>query len=70
MEKKSCITQLPVIASIEITTDTKGRFNLNALHRASGADRHKSPAEWLRNKQTKELVRELESQAPDLSSAQ
>ncbi|ENZ1875423.1 hypothetical protein ACGGXQ_002104 [Salmonella enterica] len=28
---------LPVIAGVEITTDDAGRFNLNALHKASGA---------------------------------
>lgn len=27
---------LPVIAGVEITTDEHGRFNLNALHKASG----------------------------------
>lgn len=27
---------LPVIAGVEINTDTEGRFNLNALHKASG----------------------------------
>ncbi|MGL9736391.1 MAG: hypothetical protein ACR5LF_14895 [Symbiopectobacterium sp.] len=27
-----------IIAGVEITTDAKGRFNLNALHKASGGD--------------------------------
>ncbi|UBX29978.1 DNA-binding protein [Arsenophonus apicola] len=26
----------PIIAGVEITTDSDGRFNLNALHKASG----------------------------------
>ena len=50
---------LPVIAGVEITTDGEGRFNLNSLHKASGAERHKSPSEWLRYAQAKELVREM-----------
>ena len=50
---------LPVIAGIEITTDEQGRFNLNALHKASGEGEGKAPAKWLRNAQVKELVQEL-----------
>ncbi len=42
---------LPVIAGVEITTDSEGRFNLNALHKASGLGSNKAPAQWLRTKQ-------------------
>lgn len=49
----------PVIAGVEITTDDKGRYNLNALHKASGLREEKAPAKWLRNKQAQELIREL-----------
>lgn len=52
---------LPVIAGVEITTDDEERFNLNALHKASGEGKHKSPSEWLRLKQTNELIAELET---------
>lgn len=52
----------PVIAGVEITTDEAGRFNLNALHRASGLGQEKDPAHWLRNKQAQELVAEVEKQ--------
>ncbi|MGJ0579064.1 phage antirepressor KilAC domain-containing protein [Xenorhabdus bovienii] len=52
---------LPVIAGVEITTDSEGRFNLNALHRASGGDAHKKPSQWLRRNETKALIEELES---------
>ncbi|OTA18172.1 hypothetical protein Xbed_03169 [Xenorhabdus beddingii] len=38
---------LPVIAGVEITTDSEGRFNLNALHKASGAGESKKPSQWL-----------------------
>lgn len=50
----------PVIAGVEITTDEAGRFNLNALHRASGTGDHKKPSEWMRTKQASELVSELQ----------
>lgn len=52
---------LPVICGVEITTDDEGRFNLNALHKASGEGKHKSPGEWLRLKQSNELIAELET---------
>lgn len=52
----------PVIAGTEITTDDSGRFNLNALHRASGLGVSKAPAQWLRSKQAQELVAEVEKQ--------
>ncbi|WP_208638594.1 KilA-N domain-containing protein [Xenorhabdus ehlersii] len=52
---------LPVIAGVEITTDSAGRFNLNALHKASGTGSNKAPAQWLRTQSAKELVSELES---------
>ncbi|PHM61171.1 phage antirepressor KilAC domain-containing protein [Xenorhabdus ishibashii] len=52
---------LPVIAGVEITTDSEGRFNLNALHRASGTGSNKAPNQWLRTKQAQELINELES---------
>ncbi|MCK2155615.1 KilA-N domain-containing protein [Citrobacter braakii] len=51
----------PVICGVEITTDAEGRFNLNALHKASEQGKSKAPNEWLRLKQTKELIEELES---------
>ncbi|HGJ5890851.1 MAG TPA: phage antirepressor KilAC domain-containing protein [Arsenophonus apicola] len=50
---------LPVIAGIEINTDTEGRFNLNALHKASGTSTNKAPAQWLRTQSAKDLVQEL-----------
>ncbi|WP_270830716.1 KilA-N domain-containing protein [Aeromonas sp. QDB03] len=53
---------MPVIAGVEIATDDAGRFNLNALHRASGLGASKAPAQWLRTKQAQELVAEVEKQ--------
>lgn len=50
---------LPVIAGIELTTDEHGRFNLNALHKASGLGPEKAPSKWLRGQTAKELAQEL-----------
>jgi hypothetical protein len=52
----SNIIQFPVIAGVEITTDSAGRFNLNALHRASGLGSIKAPAQWLRTQTAKDLI--------------
>jgi len=49
-------TEIPVIAGVEITTDEFGRFNLNALHKASGLGKEKQPSNWLRLDSTKELI--------------
>lgn len=56
---------LPVIAGVEITTDTEGRFNLNALHKASGAEKKNGPSYWLALDTTKSLISELEQQLSD-----
>ncbi|HGJ5869403.1 phage antirepressor KilAC domain-containing protein [Arsenophonus nasoniae] len=53
---------LPVISGVEISTDIEGRFNLNALHKASGLGEEKAPAKFLRNKTAKALILELEKQ--------
>lgn len=50
---------LPIIAGVEITTDDQGRFNLNALHKASGGKDSKRPKTWLETKTAKDLVDEL-----------
>ncbi|MWP47474.1 KilA-N domain-containing protein [Gilliamella sp. Pas-s27] len=49
----------PVIAGISITTDNEGRYNLNALHKASGGKDAKRPKAWLATKSTQELIEEL-----------
>lgn len=48
-----------VIADVAIRTDAEGRYCLNDLHRASGGNPVNRPGEWLRNKQTQQLVAEL-----------
>ncbi|WP_445425170.1 phage antirepressor KilAC domain-containing protein [Alishewanella sp. HL-SH06] len=64
------MNKLPVIAGVEITTDEQGRFNLNALHKASCAEKHKAPNKWLENKSAQELISELESQTPNSGLAE
>ena len=63
------MSKLPVIAGVEITTDTEGRFNLNTLHRASGTGESKEPNKWLALKSTAELLAELEATAESFGSA-
>lgn len=63
----SNVEMLPVIAGTVITTDDQGRFNLNALHKASGLGKQKQPSNWLRLVGTKELLDEL-SNSSDLRS--
>lgn len=70
------ITKLPVVVGVEIPLDEFGRYNLNTLHKASGEGENKEPNRWLRTKQAKELIAELESkllkmfQTPNMAAAQ
>jgi phage antirepressor YoqD-like protein len=63
------VIKFPVIAGVEIKTDDEQRFNLNALHQASGLGRSKTPSKWLSNQSTKDLINELDIQNPNLGSA-
>lgn len=53
------LNSMPVIAGVEITTDEFGRFNLNALHRASGGEKKNGPSYWLSLETTKDLIEAL-----------
>lgn len=64
------IIKFPIIAGIEISTDQDGRFNLNALHKASGLGDHKRPSKWLAIEPTRELIHTLESQSPSTGLGQ
>ncbi|GEM_PF-2811193 len=50
---------LPVIAGIEISVDSEGRYNLNALHKASGLGDEKRPGSWTRSQQAKDFIAEI-----------
>lgn len=63
------ISNCPVIVGVSITTDNQGRFNLNALHKASGGEKGKQPSNWLRLDSTQELIQEL-SRSSDLRNGQ
>lgn len=57
----------PVICGVEITTDAEGRFNLNALHKASGGEKKNGPAYWVTLDSTTQLIAELEKQTTGIS---
>ncbi|MEQ9721308.1 phage antirepressor KilAC domain-containing protein [Yersinia alsatica] len=61
------VSTVPMIAGIEITTDIDGRFNLNALHRASGREKRDGPTYWLALDSTKVLVDELDHQTTGIT---
>src|SRR5690606_40345260 len=48
-----------VIANTQIRQDAAGRYCLNDLHQASGGAKRHQPGDWLRLKQTQELVAEV-----------
>ncbi len=47
-----------------IRQDSDGRFCVNDLHRASGGHKRHSPAYWMQNQQTQELIAELMKEVP------
>lgn len=50
------MSNLPVIADVEIPVDAEGRYNLNAIHRASGLGAGKAPSQWSKLFGSKNLV--------------
>ncbi len=51
------------IADVGIRQDEAGRFSLNDLHRAAGGENRHRPSLWVDNRQTRDLVEQLESEA-------
>lgn len=56
------MSNLPIIAGVEINTDAEGRFSLNALHWASGGEKRHGPSYWLATETAKELTEALKKQ--------
>ena len=50
-----------IICNIPVRQDQDGRYCLNDLHKASGAEKRHQPANWLRIEQTQELINELQN---------
>lgn len=53
------ITMQLIISDVTVKQDKEGRYCLNDLHKSSGGQRNNDPHDWLRLKQTKELIEEL-----------
>ncbi|MGS5102905.1 KilA-N domain-containing protein, partial [Escherichia coli] len=48
-----------IISDISIHQDSKGRYSINDLHKAAGAEHRHLPNYWLELQQTKELIEEI-----------
>lgn len=48
-----------MISDTAIRTDESGRYCLNDLHRSAGGEKRHQPSDWLRTKQTQDLIVEL-----------
>lgn len=49
------------IFDISVQIDSEGRYCLNDLHRAAGGEKRHQPSNWLRTKQTQELIAWLDN---------
>ncbi len=56
------MNQLMMIDGVSVRRDLDGRYCLNDLHRAAGGAVQHRPSDWLKNKQTQDLVDELSSE--------
>lgn len=54
-----------IIASVPIRADDLGRYSLNDLHKAAGAEPRHRPPLWLENQQSRDLVEQLDAEAGD-----
>ncbi|OUM22322.1 hypothetical protein B8W70_26355 [Pseudomonas sp. 1239] len=56
-----------IVCDVAIKQDAEGRYCLNDLHKAAGANPNHKPAEWLRYSIAKDLIDELKVGNPTLS---
>lgn len=54
-----------IIANVPIRADDLGRYSLNDLHKAAGAEPRHRPPLWLENHQAQDLVAQLAAEASD-----
>lgn len=61
-----------IVSSKTIRQDAEGRFRLNDLHKAAGAENKHRPSIWVSNQQTQDLIDEINLKAviPALDSVQ
>lgn len=55
-------TSLIILNGVKINTDKNGRYRLNDLHKAAGAESRHQPGLWNANQQTQELVNLLKKE--------
>ncbi len=56
------MNQLLTIDGVSVRRDLDGRYCLNDLHRAAGGAVQHRPSDWLKNKQSQELIEQLSSE--------
>jgi hypothetical protein len=58
------------ISGTSIRQDSNGRFCLNDLHKAAGAEKRHQPSNWLALQQVQELIDELKNSVPGITGTE